>query len=93
MTSEQRQNVAAYMANFEILIGVVSESLENISTGAITASRMALKDDETNTVNAIKVLLGSVKRLRNILNEDYKTLETRLYEIVEPKSESDTSQT
>lgn len=93
MTSEQRQNVAAYMANFEILIGVVSESLENISTGAITASRMALKDDETNTVNAIKVLLGSVKRLRNILNEDYKTLETRLYEIVESKSESETSQT
>ena len=95
MTDEQRQNVANYMANFEVVIGVVSKHLEDISTGAITASRMALQGDESSAIAAIRMLLESMRRIRDGLDEDVKKLEQEFDEILEsrPKSESETSQT
>lgn len=95
MTDEQRIIVASRLANVETLIGVSIEHLEEISTGAITLSRMALKDDESMTVTGIRLLLGDVKRFRDFLDKQYELLENRFGEILEsrPKSESETSQT
>lgn len=85
MTDEQRQNVANYMANFEVVIGVVSKHLEDISTGAITASRMALQGDEGSAIAAIRMLLESMRRIRDGLDEDVKKLEQEFDEILETR--------
>lgn len=95
MTSKQRQNVAGRLANVELLIGVSMQHLEEISTGAITLSRMALKGEDRSTIAGMKLLLGDVKRFRDFLDKQYELLENRFGEILElrPKSESETSQT
>ncbi len=95
MTSEQRQNVASRLANVETLVAVAMEHLEEISTGAITLSRMALKGEDRSTIAGMKLLLGDVKRFRDFLDKQYELLENRFGEILElrPKSESETSQT